>query len=89
MRSIIQSETCCYICGAVHSLEVHHCIHGTANRRLADEDGLTVYLCRGCHSALHDRGLFDRSLQSIAMKAYIEHYGSTEDFRRRYGRTYE
>ena len=84
----MQSETACYICGSVRNLEKHHCIHGTANRRLADEDGLTVWLCHSCHSDLHDKGLFDRSLQHSAMVAYINKFGSREDFRRRYGRYY-
>ncbi len=89
MNSIISKNFCCYICGSNRNLEIHHCIHGTANRKLAEEDGLTVYLCHSCHADLHDKGLFDKSLQSIAQKAYIEKYGSREDFRRRYGRYYD
>ena len=49
MKSIIQSERVCFFCGSEYNLEKHHCIHGTAGRRLADKYGLTVYLCPACH----------------------------------------
>jgi len=64
-------------------------LHGTANRRLADEDGLTVYLCRAHHAALHDKGLYDLILQQEAQKAWMDHYGkSVDDFISRYGKSY-
>ena len=90
MQSILQSSNkdCCYICGQ-YATETHHCIHGTANRRLADEDGLTVRLCNRCHRLLHDQGNFDRELQRIAQKNWMEHYGKTvEEWRERYGKSY-
>lgn len=77
------------MCHRQDSLEVHHCIHGTANRRLADKDGLTVYLCRDCHRALHDRGIGDSQLKAVAQRAWCAKYGTLEDFRRRYGKTFE
>lgn len=89
MNSIIQNEKVCFICGSVRDLERHHCIHGTANRRLAEEDGLTVWLCHDCHMNLHDKGEFDKALQSIAMNAWVRKYGNKQDFRRRYGKYFE
>lgn len=77
-----------------HGLEVtgterHHAIHGTANRKLADQDGLTVQLCHTCHKLLHDHGIHDRDLQQIAEKSYLEHYNaSIEDFIKRYGKNF-
>lgn len=89
MNSIIQDERVCFICGSVRDLERHHCIHGTANRRLAEEDGLTVWLCHECHTNLHDKGEFDKALQSIAMNAWVRKYGNRQDFRIRYGKYFE
>ena len=69
--------------------EVHHCIHGNANRRIADQDGLTVRLCNQCHRLLHDKGIHDRDLQETAEKAYLEYYNaSIDDFIKRYGKNY-
>ena len=90
MESIIQTKDkdCCFICGQ-WATETHHCIHGTANRKIADKDGLTVRLCHRCHTLLHDKGNMDKELQRIAQARWMEHYGkSEEDFRRRYGKSY-
>lgn len=39
----------CYLCGQNNGFERHHCIHGTANRQIAEQEGLWVYLCHECH----------------------------------------
>ena len=89
-KSIIQAvdKECCYICGQ-YATDLHHCIHGTANRKLADKDGLTVMLCHTCHMNLHDKGNFDRELQRIAQVRWMEYYEKSEDeFRKRFGKSY-
>ena len=89
-KSIIQSGDGCFLCGSTVWLECHHMIHGTANRKLADADGLTVMLCHTCHANLHDKGWHDRDLQKIAETAWCKHYGKTkEDFIKRYGKSYQ
>ena len=81
-------DECCYICGQ-YATETHHCIHGTANRKLADKDGLTVRLCSRCHRNLHDHGTLDRELQRLAQVRWMEYFGKSEDeFRKRYGKSY-
>lgn len=88
MRSIIQNEEDrrCYICGCTQGLDVHHTWHGTANRQIADRDGLTVYLCRFCHENLHNKGINDRELMEIGERAWIKETGKTvEEFIKRYG----
>ena len=98
MNSIIQNEKECYLCRAVYKVgtptnEVHHCLHGSM-RELADEDGLTVHLCRYHHDRLHTKGEFDKSLQILAQNAYIgklmsegmEEGEARQRFRERYGR---
>lgn len=76
----------CYICGRTQGLEVHHMLHGI-RRAKADKHGLTCYLCRGCHKALHDRGTFDRELEQDAQRAFEALYGH-EEFMREFGRNY-
>ena len=94
MKSIIQDDNNCYIHMMYLNVEVpgtetHHCIHGVANRRLADADGLKVMLCHNCHMLLHDKGYTDKQLEQIAQKAWMETYGkSKEDFIKRYGKSY-
>lgn len=88
-KSIIQQSDGCYLCGRNGPLERHHVIHGSGRRKLADEDGLTVYLCPECHRNLHDYGWNDRDLQRIGQAAWSRVYGGKEDFLKRYGRSYE
>lgn len=89
MRSIIQKERECYFCFSTVGLETHHCLHGTANRKKADADGLTVWPCRQCHAALHDRGEGDNALKVLAQRVWMRANNAGEDaFRERYGKSY-
>lgn len=85
---MISAIRICEICGQWRDLEVHHCIHGSGRRKLADEDGLTVYLCRWCHMELHDKGTHDKELQQYAQKYYEAYIGDRESFIKRYGKSY-
>lgn len=86
MESIVTSQKTCYYCGDP-VVEKHHCWHGTANRRLAEQDGLYVWLCRYHHRRLHDRGEHDKELMQAAEAAWIVHNHKTiENFVRRYGK---
>lgn len=94
MQSIIQPEKYCFICGSRMNLELHHCIHGSANRKLADEDGLTVWLCPLCHRGtygVHGReghGM-DEDLKKIAEAKWLRFTGKTKaDWIARYGKNY-
>ena len=40
----------CAICGKP-CVEIHHCIHGTANRAISDREGLVVPLCPAHHNS--------------------------------------
>lgn len=78
----------CYICGRPAS-DTHHMIHGTANKRLADQDGLTCRLCHACHMRLHDTGEHDFELKQEAERRWLAKTGKTvEDFIDRYKRNY-
>lgn len=94
MKSIIKGDDeYCFICKQLGCLnpgtEVHHMIFGTAKRKLADQDGLTVHLCHYHHFMLHRHGLHKEELQQLAEKTWLEHYKkSIEDFIQRYGKNY-
>lgn len=92
--SKISTQANCYLCrtelGEIKEapLERHHCLHGTGMRKLADEDGLWVWLCSQHHRRLHDNNEYDRKLQKIAQDVYIAEHGREEYFKR-YGKFYD
>ena len=90
IRSIIDDYPACYNCYRTdRGLHVHHCLHGTANRKKADEDGLVVYLCSECHRKVHDKSSrLDRYLELTAQRAWMRVYGSEQDFIARYGKSF-
>lgn len=85
---MIDDRRQCFICGAHYPLEKHHLLHGFARRKVADRYGLVVYLCHQCHRNLHDKGTYDRALQEYAQRYFEANYGSREDFRREFGKSY-
>lgn len=50
MKSILQHEKVCYLCGRRNGLELHHIFAGVANRRISQANGLVCYLCHECHT---------------------------------------
>lgn len=90
MTSIVSKNNYCFLCGATNGLQEHHMIFGS-KRKLADEDGLTVKLCYRCHQNIHSNPNWkdkQEALKRLAEECWIEHYGSEEEFIKRYGRTY-
>ena len=91
--SIISNDKKCYICGTNQNLHLHHVIFGK-NRRKADDDGLTVYLCYYHHEGTDGvHGLkgheLDMKLKMIAEQRWLEFYNKTvDDFIKRYGKNY-
>ncbi|MEG2120288.1 MAG: hypothetical protein RRY53_08005, partial [Pseudoflavonifractor sp.] len=49
MKSILQSERECYVCGSARDLECHH-IFGASNRKTSERCGFKVYLCHAHHN---------------------------------------
>lgn len=93
MSSIITNKKECYVCGTTSNLHCHHILFGK-NRKKADEDGLTVYLCRehhegtkGVHGKLGKE--LDEKLKKEAELRWCKFYNKTiEQFIKRYGRNY-
>lgn len=79
------------MCGNGMNLEKHHLLHGSANRKKAEEDGCWVYLCNPCHHRVHcvDKKL-DHKLEELTQIKWEETYGkTTEEFIKRYGKNYK
>lgn len=93
MRSILQKEKKCFICGqngGYWGLDVHHVYFG-ALRKKSDKYGLTVWLCHDtCHlNGVHKNAELNRQLQSYAQKKAMKYYGwSEEDFRNEFYKSY-
>ena len=90
MKSIMQQDECCYICGCTHNLEVHHVMSGTANRRLSELYGLKVFLCRDHHTGsigVHSDIFLKNRLERDAQRAFERIYGHRmwmQTFRKNY-----
>jgi len=92
MKSIIQEERECYLCGSQRDLEKHH-VFGGPNRHWSEVYGLTVYLCHTCHNeppfGVHHNAEAMQALRQKVQRIAMEHYGwSVEDFRAIFGRSY-
>lgn len=77
-KSIIQPELDkCYVCGAVRDLEIHHAMHGTANRAIADRYSLVVALCADHHRGrfgVHSDAELDKRIKQDAQRAFSRIY---------------
>lgn len=93
MKSIIQKEKECFICGRVHGLDEHH-VFGGARRKLSEKYGLKVWLCHNtCHifgnRSVHKNAEADRFVKAAAQRCAMEEYNwSIEDFIGIFGRSY-
>ena len=89
MKSIIQSERECYFCKRTNFLELHHCMPGKW-RKMADDDGLTVWLCHEHHtgkSGVHCNPELRLELQQLAEQSFISIHSYAE-WMERYGKNY-
>ena len=93
-ESIIRGDRkgVCYICKRICPTENHHIFRGK-NRKRADADGMTVYLCHWCHNeppnGVHYNKFNDIRLKMMAQRTWMDYYGKTvEDFIIAYGRNY-
>ena len=85
----------CLLCGKPRT-DIHHLVFGNSKRKLADEDGLTIPLCREHHESMHN----DKAMQAMShilgqilyeRNMCAQNYGveaAKESFRLRYGKSY-
>lgn len=90
MKSIIQKEKRCFLCGSIRNLEKHH-IFGGANRKWSEKYGLTVELCPFCHrdnqEGVHGNREKMDALHRIGQEAF-EKTHTREEFRGIFGKSY-
>lgn len=78
MKSILQKDRKCWLCGTALDLHRHHVFYGSANRKKSDRYGLTVWLCSKHHNmsndGVHFDPVFDAALKSWAQQRFEEKY---------------
>lgn len=91
MKSVIQDERECYICGRRDVLHEHHIFFGNPNRQHSEEHGMKVWLCPEHHNSspkgVHFNRVLDRRLKMDA-QAKFEETHTREEFREIFGRSY-
>jgi len=79
MKSILQEEKVCYLCGKQYGLELHHIFAGVANRRISEQHGLKVWLCHDCHTGQDgaqynsEKGLYLKQMAQTAFEQTHTH----------------
>jgi hypothetical protein len=90
MKSIIQNEKKCWVCGKTRYLEEHHCMGGNPNRKNSEKYGLKIWLClehhRGQTGVHNDQTLCD-FVHQVAQQAFEKEH-SREEFMTIFGRNY-
>lgn len=90
-KSLISNEPWCLICGAPR-VQRHHIFFGTANRSKSEKYGCWCYLCPRHHLdgrvGVHGNKQLDNELRRRCQQAWEEQYGSREDFRKVFGKSY-
>ena len=91
MKSILQTEKKCFVCGKTYDLAVHHVYEGTANRRVSDATGMTIFLCHPHHN-MSDEGIHFNKELDLEVKRYAqevyERTHSREEFRSLFGKSW-
>jgi hypothetical protein len=91
METVLQANKECYVCGTTSNLESHHIFGGTANRKVSERYGLKVWLCHEHHtgnSGVHFNPDLAQELHETGQRFYETHYGTREDFRRDFGKSW-
>lgn len=89
MKSIINNDKKCFLCGSPY-VHKHH-IYGGGNRKISEENGFWVYLCPAHHNmsdyGVHFNRQLDLQLKQLCQKEYEETH-SREDFIKLIGKSY-
>ena len=90
MRSVIQENKECFVCGKPYDLELHH-IYRAPYRNRCTRYGLTVWLCHEHHTGnkgVHNGNkAVDRYLKELAQRKFEEAF-TREKFIETFGRSY-
>ena len=66
MKSILQSEKCCYVTGSTQNLHLHHIFAG-GRRKLSDREGFVVWLTGHYHNQSND-GVHGKNGHALDLK---------------------
>lgn len=92
MKSILQNECRCYLCGSYEWLEEHHIFPGNPNRRISEENGFKVYLCHWCHNeppyGVHHNKKKRLQLQQECQRRFEEMGHTRDEFVHLIGKNY-
>lgn len=90
MRSVLQENKECFVCGTTYNLHCHHIYNG-AYRRRSEYYGLKVWLCFEHHTGnngVHNGNkAVDRYLKELAQRKFEEAF-TREKFIETFGRSY-
>lgn len=94
MKSIVTEYTdTCFFCQNRAEAE-HHLIFGRGLRDIAEKDGIKVPVCNKHHNLgklteqIHENPMAEKLSKMLGQAIWEQHYGTREDFRKRYGRSY-
>ena len=89
MKSILQEDKKCFICGS-HYVHDHHVYFG-ANRKASENNGFKVYLCPAHHNlskyGVHFNRLLDLELKKLCQIKFEETH-TREEFMKLIGKNY-
>ena len=91
-ESIISNEKRCYVCHTQYMLARHHIYAGVGRRSNAEKYGCWVYLCATHHNmsdyGVHFNKTLDLDLKKLCQERWEETYGTREEFREVFGKSY-
>lgn len=92
MKSVLQAEKACLMCGTELDLHCHHVFFGTANRKKSEKYGFKVWLCGRHHNmsnyGIHFDTCFDNAVKMMAQRYFEENLGTRDDFRKEFGKSW-
>ena len=94
-ESLLSKDKRCYLCGTIRDLQRHHVYGGPANRKLSEDYGCWVWLCRyhhtgdirGSKEAVHQNRKIMTFLRGQCQVAFEKKYGH-QAFMSTFGRNY-
>ena len=86
MESIICNDKECFVCGSPY-VEKHHIYKGVKCRKIADKEGLWIWLCRTHHEKIHNDRECDLLLMKLGQQKFEETH-TREEFREKFIKSY-
>ena len=91
MKSIMQEDKYCFVCGKRNNLHLHHIYFGK-NRKVSDKNGFTCYLCYEHHEGTFGvHGKYGHELDLRLKRECQKHFENTRsrnEFMNLIGRNY-